>query len=93
MITCANLASRRFSSSVSAMADRCDFGSAPVNLANWPSIALICHCIGLVLALLLLCNPERGQSLDGLTKFLARAPLELITIGVLIIFLRAMTGI
>jgi hypothetical protein len=35
---------------------------------------------------------RRGQSLDGLTKFLARAPLALVTIGVLIFFLRAMIG-
>jgi hypothetical protein len=36
---------------------------------------------------------RRGQSLDGTTKFLARAPLALVTIGVLIVFLRAMTGV
>jgi hypothetical protein len=35
---------------------------------------------------------RRGQSLDGTTKFLARAPLALVTIGVVIVFLRAMTG-
>jgi hypothetical protein len=58
-----------------------------------PMITLICYCIGLVLALVAFMQSRRGHHLDGTTKFLARAPLGLITIGVLIIFLRAMTGI
>lgn len=55
--------------------------------------SLICYCIGLVLALIAFMQSRRGQSLDGVTKFLARAPLGIVTIGVLIFFLRAMTGI
>lgn len=55
-------------------------------------VAVICYCVGLVLALIAFMQSRRGQSLDGVTKFLARAPLALVTIGVLIIFLRAMTG-
>jgi uncharacterized membrane protein YqjE len=57
------------------------------------SVTLACYAIGLVLALIAFIRSRRGQSLDGTTKFLARAPLALITIGVLIIFLRAMTGL
>ncbi len=34
-----------------------------------------------------------GQSLNGPTEFLARAPLALVAIVVLIFFLRAMTGV
>lgn len=72
-------------------------GAMPVRSdGTWqtgPMIALICYCIGLVLALVAFMQSRRGQHLDGTTKFLARAPLGLITIGVLIIFLRAMTGI
>jgi hypothetical protein len=56
-------------------------------------IALVCYAVGLVLALLAFMQSRRGQSLDGTTKFLARAPLALVTIGVLIFFLRAMTGL
>jgi hypothetical protein len=56
------------------------------------AIALICYCIGLILALLAFMQSRRGESLDGVTKFLARAPLALVTIGILIFFLRAMTG-
>jgi hypothetical protein len=56
-------------------------------------ISLICYCVGLILALIAFMQSRRGQSLDGLTKFLARAPLALVTIGVLIFFLRAMTGV
>jgi hypothetical protein len=55
-------------------------------------IALTCYIVGLVLALVAFMKSRRGQSLDGVTKFLARGPLALVTIGVLIIFLRAMTG-
>ena len=56
------------------------------------TIALICYGIGLILALVVFMQSRRGQSLDGVTKFLARAPLALVTIGVLFFFLRAMTG-
>ena len=55
-------------------------------------VAVICYAVGLVLALVAFMQSRRGQSLDGITKFLARAPLALVTIGVLIFFLRAMTG-
>ena len=54
--------------------------------------SLICYCIGLILALVAFMQSRRGQSLDGVTKFLARGPLALVTIGVLFFFLRAMTG-
>jgi hypothetical protein len=47
----------------------------------------------LVLALTAFMQSRRGQSLDGTTKFLARTPLAIVTIGVLIVFLRAMTGL
>jgi hypothetical protein len=57
------------------------------------TIALICYGIGLILALIAFMQSRRGQSLDGVTKFLARTPLALVTIGVLILFLRAMTGL
>jgi hypothetical protein len=56
------------------------------------TVALVCYAFGLVLALIAFMQSKRGQSLDGTTKFLARAPLALVTIGVLILFLRAMTG-
>jgi hypothetical protein len=59
---------------------------------NALALALICYCLGLILALIAFMQSRRGQSLDGLTKFLARAPLALVTIGVLIFFLRAMIG-
>lgn len=73
-------------------------GAAPRAVAGWTpqtavTLALICYCVGLVLALLAFMQSRRGQSLDGTTKFLARAPLALVTIGVLIFFLRAMTGV
>jgi hypothetical protein len=54
------------------------------------TITVICYAIGLILALIAFMQSRRGQSLDRTTKFLARAPLALITIGVLIFFLRAM---
>jgi hypothetical protein len=57
------------------------------------SIAVACYCISLVLALIAFMQSRRGQSLDGTTKFFARAPLALVTIGVLIFFFRAMTGL
>ncbi len=56
------------------------------------TVALVCYGLGLVLGLLAFMQSRRGQSLDGTTKFLARAPLALVTVGVLILFLRAMTG-
>lgn len=56
------------------------------------TVTLICYAIGLVLALIAFMQSRCGQSLDGTTKFLARAPLALVTIGVLIVFLRAMIG-
>jgi hypothetical protein len=65
-------------------------GSTPQTAAT---VALICYGIGLVLALVAFMQSRRGQSLDGTTKFIARAPLALVTIGVLILFLRAMTGL
>jgi len=57
------------------------------------TVTLICYAVGLVLALIAFMQSRRGQSLDGATKFLARAPLALVTIGVLIVFLRAMSGL
>jgi hypothetical protein len=71
--------------------------SLPGSVTGWTpqtadTISLVCYCAGLILALIAFMQSRRGQSLDGLTKFLARGPLALITIGVLIIFLRAMTG-
>jgi hypothetical protein len=73
-------------------------GALPRFAAGWSQetsviVALICYGIGLVLALLAFMQSRRGQSLNGTTKFLARAPLALVTIGVLIFFLRAMTGL
>ncbi len=57
------------------------------------TVAVVCYCVGLILALIAFMRSRRGQSLDSVTKFLARAPLALVTIGVLIFFLRAMTGL
>ena len=57
------------------------------------TVTLICYAVGLVLALIAFMRSRRGQSLDGPTKFLARGPLAIVTIGVLIVFLRAMTGL
>ncbi|MGI8481591.1 MAG: hypothetical protein ACR2MF_05950 [Chthoniobacterales bacterium] len=73
-------------------------GALPGSATGWTPdsafiAAMICYCIGLILALLAFMQSRRGQSLDGVTKFLARAPLALVTIGVLIFFLRAMTGL
>ena len=73
-------------------------GALPSSTTGWTpetaaTIALSCYAVGLILALIAFMKSRRGQSLDGTTKFLARAPLALITIGVLIVFLRAMTGI
>jgi integral membrane sensor domain MASE1 len=73
-------------------------GALPRSATGWTprtaaTVALTCYCIGLILALIAFMQSRRGQSLDGVTKFLARAPLALVTIGVLIFFLRAMTGL
>lgn len=57
------------------------------------TIALSCYIVGLILALVAFMQSRRGQSLDGTTKFLARAPLALVTIGVMIFFLLAMLGL
>jgi hypothetical protein len=51
-------------------------GALPRSAAGWTpqtdaTIALICYCIGLVLALLAFLQSRRGQSLDGVTKFLS----------------------
>lgn len=72
-------------------------GALPRSITQWPpqtaaTVALVCDALGLVLALIAFMQSRRGQRLDGTTKFLARAPLGLVTIGVLILFLRAMTG-
>lgn len=56
------------------------------------TVMLVCYSVGLVLALVAFMRSRRGQSLDGATKFLARSPLAIITICVLIVFLRAMMG-
>jgi hypothetical protein len=72
-------------------------GALPGSVIGWTpqsamTVALVCYGLGLVLALVAFMQSQRGQSLDGTTKFFARAPLALVTIGVLILFLRAMTG-
>jgi hypothetical protein len=68
------------------------FGAFGVRgLAAAGSTTLICYAVGLVLGLIAFMRSRRGQSLDGTTKFRARAPLAIVTIGVLIVFLRAMT--
>lgn len=61
--------------------------------ANALTVTVVCYAVGLVMALVAFMRSQRGQSLDGTTKFLARGPLALITIGVLIVFLRAMIGL
>lgn len=71
-------------------------GALPRSANSWTpktvvTVALVCYCIGLILALMAFMQSRRGQSLDGVTKFLARGPLAIVTIGVLIFFLRAMT--
>lgn len=72
-------------------------GALPGSMTGWTpqaavTVAVICYAVGLILALIAFMQSRRGQSLDGVTKFLARAPLALVTIGVLIFFLRAMMG-
>lgn len=73
-------------------------GALPGSTTGWSAqtsvtVSVSCYAIGLVLALIGFMQSRRGQSLDGVTKFLARAPLALVAIGVLIFFLRAMTGL
>jgi hypothetical protein len=70
-------------------------GALPRSATGWTpqtaaTLALICYGIGLILALIAFMQSRRGQSLDSTTKFLTRAPLALVTIGVLFFFLRAM---
>ena len=72
-------------------------GALPGSAMGWTPqtaivVAVICYCAGLVLALIAFMQSRRGQSLDGATKFISRAPLALVTIGVLLFFLRAMIG-
>lgn len=72
-------------------------GALPGSAMGWTprtviTVAVICYGVGLILALIAFMRSRRGQSLDGTTKFLARAPLALVAIGVLIFFLRAMIG-
>ncbi len=57
------------------------------------AVALVCYAVALVFALVAFMKSRRGQSLDGTTKFLARAPLAIVTLGVLVFFLRAMVGV
>ncbi|MBA2433364.1 MAG: hypothetical protein H0V56_14820 [Chthoniobacterales bacterium] len=68
---------------------------APVggNMEMVVIVALLCYGVGLVLALIAFMKSRRGQSLNGTTKFLARAPLALVAIGVLVFFLLAMLGL
>ena len=73
-------------------------GALPGATTGWTpqtsvTIAVVCYSVGLVLALIAFMQSRRGQSLDSTTKLLARTPLALVTIGVLIFFLRAMTGL
>ena len=73
-------------------------GALPQSAAGWSpqtaiAVALICYGIGLVLALIAFIRSRKGQSRNGPTKFLARAPLALVAIVVLIFFFRAMTGV
>ena len=73
-------------------------GALPGSTTGWTpqtsvTVAVVCYSVGLILALIAFMQSRRGQSLDSTTKFLARTPLALVTIGVLIFFLRAMTGL
>jgi hypothetical protein len=73
-------------------------GAASQSTVGWSpetavAVALICYAIGLVLAVVAFMQSRKGQSLNGSTKFLARAPLALVAIVVLIFFFRAMTGV
>lgn len=72
-------------------------GALPRSATRWSpqsamAVALVCYGFGLVLGLIAFMQSRRSQNLNGTTKFLARAPLALVTIGVLILFLRAMIG-
>ncbi|MBA3542907.1 MAG: hypothetical protein H0T83_00450 [Chthoniobacterales bacterium] len=72
-------------------------GALPQSATGWEpdtaaTVALVCYIIGLILALIAFMQSRRGQSLDGTTKFLARAPFALVAIVVLFFFLKAMTG-
>jgi hypothetical protein len=73
-------------------------GAVPQPTAGWDpqtalAVASICLGIGLVLALVAFMQSRKGQSLNGPTKFLARAPLALVAVVVLLFFLRAMTRV
>jgi hypothetical protein len=73
-------------------------GAVPPSPVGWTpqtaiAVAVVCYAIGLVLALIAFMQSRKGQSLNAPTKFLARAPLALVAIVVLIFFLRAMTGL
>ncbi len=73
-------------------------GAVPRATVRWDPqtavvVALVCYAVGLVLALMAFMQSRRGQSLNGPTKFCARAPLALVAIAVLIFFLRAMMGL
>lgn len=72
-------------------------GALPRSMTGWSprsamTVALVSYGFGLVLALLAFMQSRRGQSLNGTTMFLARAPLALVALGVLVLFLRAMAG-
>jgi hypothetical protein len=72
-------------------------GALPRSATSWNPktaaiLALTCYCIGLILALIAFMASRRGHPHNSLTKFLARGPLALVAIIVLIFFLRAMTG-
>jgi hypothetical protein len=72
-------------------------GMLPQSTVGWSpqaavAVALICLGTGLVLALIAFMQSRKGQSLNGPTKFFARAPLALVAIVVLILFFRAMHG-
>jgi hypothetical protein len=52
-------------------------GALPRSATGWTpqtaaTIAVICYSIGLILALIAFMQSRRGQSLDGMRKFLAR---------------------
>ena len=53
-------------------------------------VAIGALIVALVLALVAFTRARKKENLDGVTKFIARAPLALIALGVLVVFLRAM---
>lgn len=53
-------------------------------------IAIVALVAALVLALVAFTRARKKDNLDGVTKFLARAPLAIIALAVLAAFLRAM---